>query len=240
METPSQDRKTCTDCGEFKLLTEFYRTGYRRKRLNGQKGYTTKCKECTKQKNRIRYYGPMYVENKEKTNAYGKVRRERIKAIVFAKYSGADGIRCACCGETELVFLTLDHTNNDGAEFRKNQFGRRTAAGFTTYSWLLKHGCPSGFQVLCANCQHGKRMNNGVCPHSVRCNDYPLEGVGPSGPKRTEPIVLGYDIVSSVAKVTAASRFLRDLRDLIVKYDVVDLERNLEADLELATKIEDK
>lgn len=245
---PSQDlspcpscgeTKRCSRCGEVKLVTEFYMRGYRSKRNAGRKSPNNECKECTKDRTRSRYYGPMYVENKQKTNASGKVRRERIKAIVFAKYSGPEGIRCACCGETELVFLTLDHVNNDGAQFRKNQFGRRTAAGFTTYSWLLKHGCPGGFQVLCANCQHGKRMNNGVCPHSVRCNDYPVVGVGSSDPKRSEPI-LGYDIVSSVAKVTAASGFIRSLRELIVKYDILELEKSLEADLELATEIEGK
>jgi hypothetical protein len=243
MVTPSQDStpcemKRCNRCGGTKPITEFYMRGYRSKRNAGRKSASNECKECTKDRTRSRYYGPMYVENKQKANGLAKRRREQIKAIVFGKYSGSEGIRCACCGETELIFLTLDHINNDGAQFRKNQFGRQTAAGYTTYSWLLKHGCPGGFQVLCANCQHGKRMNNGVCPHRIRCNDYPVEGVGSSDPKRGEPI-LGYDIVSSVAKVTAASRFLKDLRELIIKHDLVELENDLDADLRLATQIED-
>jgi hypothetical protein len=28
-------------------------------------------------------------------------------------------------------------------------------------------------QVLCMNRQHGKLMNNGICPHQGTCNDYP-------------------------------------------------------------------
>jgi hypothetical protein len=35
----------------------------------------------------------------------------------------------------------------------------------------VRNGFPPGYQVLCMNCNHGKRMNNGVCPHKERCND---------------------------------------------------------------------
>lgn len=70
------------------------------------------------------------------------------------------------------MFLTLDHIDNDGGEFRKKELGRRTAAGIHTYRWLKRNGYPDGIQVLCMNCQHGKRMNGGVCPHGT-CNDYP-------------------------------------------------------------------
>lgn len=132
----------------------------------------------------------------------GKQIRARIKEAVFQAYGG---FRCACCGELEKTFLTLDHINNDGAEFGKKIAGRQTAAGYVTYRWLYKNGFPPGYQVLCANCQHGKRMNKGVCPHqSVRCNDYPLAGVGPSGPKLSAPI-LGDDIVSTASKVAAVN-----------------------------------
>ena len=38
-------------------------------------------------------------------------------------------------------------------------------SGYMTYKWLRKNGFPPGFQVLCMNCQHGKRMCRGICPH---------------------------------------------------------------------------
>ena len=71
------------------------------------------------------------------------------------------GYRCACCGETEPKFLSLDHVFNDGSQHRKEVGGR----GSQIFKWLRDHGYPAGFQVLCMNCNHGKALNGGVCPH---------------------------------------------------------------------------
>jgi hypothetical protein len=60
-------------------------------------------------------------------------------------------------------FLQIDHVNNDGAEHRK-QLGR---GGSRLYQWLRKHNFPTGFQVLCANCNRGKALL-GVCPHQLK------------------------------------------------------------------------
>ncbi len=75
---------------------------------------------------------------------------------VFAAYGGSV---CACCGETDIRFLTLDHINNDGGVQRK-VLGRSD-----TYRWAKENGFPSGLQVLCYNCNMGKAKNGGVCPH---------------------------------------------------------------------------
>lgn len=72
------------------------------------------------------------------------------------------GYKCACCGETEPLFMTLDHIANDGNEHRK-KLG--FLGGHLLYKWLKGHNYPSGFQVLCTNCNHGKHRNHGVCPH---------------------------------------------------------------------------
>jgi hypothetical protein len=73
------------------------------------------------------------------------------------------GYVCACCGEAEPRFLTLDHIMNNGSEHRKAIGVRSRGAGI--FKWLNKHGYPAGFQVLCMNCNHGKALNNGICPH---------------------------------------------------------------------------
>ena len=78
-------------------------------------------------------------------------------------YSAYGGAVCACCGETTLEFLSLDHTNNDGAKQRR--LLKYHGSGHAFYVWLRKHGYPEGYQVLCMNCNFGKRMNGGVCPH---------------------------------------------------------------------------
>jgi Zn finger protein HypA/HybF involved in hydrogenase expression len=85
-----------------------------------------------------------------------------LKKQVFAAYGG---YRCACCGETEPLFLCIDHINNDGAEHRR-QLGVGRRGGNDTYHWLKKQGFPPGFQVLCHNCNIGKHLNKGVCPHA--------------------------------------------------------------------------
>jgi hypothetical protein len=74
------------------------------------------------------------------------------------------GYICACCGETERKFLTLDHINNDGAEHRRAIGTKGRGAGI--FAWLKEHGYPEGFQVLCMNCNQGKGQNGGVCPHN--------------------------------------------------------------------------
>ncbi len=87
----------------------------------------------------------------------------KIRAAVFAAYGGHV---CVCCGETEPLFLTIDHVDNDGAEMRRN--GTHSRGGTAFYQWLKKSGFPPGFQVLCMNCNLGKHRNGGVCPHHSR------------------------------------------------------------------------
>jgi hypothetical protein len=83
--------------------------------------------------------------------------RERNKDLCFAAYGGAV---CACCGETTRKFLTFDHINNDGAAHRKSD----PSAG-NLVNWLKTNDFPEGFQVLCFNCNYGKKVNGGICPH---------------------------------------------------------------------------
>lgn len=86
--------------------------------------------------------------------------RGRLRSEAFEAYGG---YRCACCGETEPVFLSIDHIHNDGAEQRRRgDYGRN---GTSFYHWLRKNGYPAGYQVLCLNCNIGKHRNGGVCPH---------------------------------------------------------------------------
>ncbi len=76
------------------------------------------------------------------------------------------GYRCACCGETEPTFLTIDHLNNGGTRHR-----RRVGNGCAMLGWLRRRGYPRGFQVLCSNCNHGRYRNGGDCAHKRRKNE---------------------------------------------------------------------
>ena len=92
-----------------------------------------------------------------------KKNQDRIRLEVYAAYGG---FVCACCGETEPKFLSIDHINNDGAVERRS--GKYNGGGSAFYSWLRKNAFPSGYQVLCMNCQVGKHRNGGVCPHQCK------------------------------------------------------------------------
>lgn len=95
--------------------------------------------------------------NKAKMSVQNALYRQKLKRKVIDAY----GASCACCSERTIGFLTIDHVNNDGKEHRKKVFAARL------YNWLQQNGFPSGFQVLCFNCNLGKAHNKGVCPHKV-------------------------------------------------------------------------
>jgi hypothetical protein len=113
------------------------------------------------------YDAAWHEKNPDKQSAYMKKYNLKLKRQVMDAYGG----HCACCGETELVFLTIDHVNDDGAEHRREIAAERGSkwlqAGAPTYRWLRDNDFPSGFQVLCANCNSGRYWNGGVCPHQV-------------------------------------------------------------------------
>jgi hypothetical protein len=94
--------------------------------------------------------------------------RERIRA--FQHYGG---LKCACCGEDEFSFLSLDHLDEGaGNTERMELFGKKYQGGHHFYRSLRLRGYPAGYQVLCMNCQVGRRDNGGVCPHESQ----PLAG----------------------------------------------------------------
>ena len=168
MTIPSEALKKCKTCGAEKPVTEFYFHSNGINRMGS-------CKVCAIAKNKARRTGPERARVLSMDNITLRALRSRTRDNVFAAYGG---YVCVCCGETEPKFLTLDHINNDGGKFRKETLGTRTAAGYHTYRWLLKNGCPPVVQVMCMNCQHGKLMNNGVCPHRGTSNDYPAREYG--------------------------------------------------------------
>jgi hypothetical protein len=135
---------------------------------------------ATRRKKKIAEMNPMELElfRKQETD-HSRYFNQKLREEVFDAY----GHRCACCGESNPFFLSIDHIDNDGAQKRKS--GEQPKGGTSFYRWLKKNGFPKGFQVLCMNCNVGKHRNGGICPHQVRRNDYSVKEVGPSGSKRT-------------------------------------------------------
>lgn len=88
-------------------------------------------------------------------------RRGALRRIFKYMAFDAYGWECACCGETDPRFLTIDHPNNDGAEFRR-QYSKEGKDAYRVYKSL---GYPPGLQTLCWQCNMGKSVNHGICPH---------------------------------------------------------------------------
>lgn len=91
----------------------------------------------------------------------------RVKIAVLSHYGG----KCACCGESDPRFLTIDHKNGDGSTDKRNRCstGRKTGT-VEWYARIIKLGFPEDLQPLCWNCNQGKHMygNNQICPHKMK------------------------------------------------------------------------
>lgn len=95
-----------------------------------------------------------YSVHKEDLQRKAREKRKRIREEVIQHYGG----RCACCGESQFEFLTIDHIHGGGTKHRESLGGANYF-----YNWLIKNNFPEGFQVLCMNCNWAKRF--GRCPH---------------------------------------------------------------------------
>ena len=76
-----------------------------------------------------------------------------LRKIVLLHY----GASCACCGEAEYDFLTLEHKLGDGHLDRK-------ITPMKLYGRIIEQNFPDTYETLCMNCNWAKGRL-GVCPH---------------------------------------------------------------------------
>jgi hypothetical protein len=148
--------------------------------LCGNQKYCSSCQGQAKRERHVLYQRIYYRANRERLvrstkrwqarnrSQYLRKRREyefakikRIVPLVIGHYSGGT-FTCACCGQSERDFLTIDHV--DGGA---NKISRELAiprGGSELYRWLARNNFPSGFAVLCANCNSSKGKH-GMCVH---------------------------------------------------------------------------
>lgn len=98
-----------------------------------------------------------WAEWKAYMREYNKRHREKLKKKILEAY----GAVCACCGESQYEFLTLDHINGGGgAHLRK-----RSAPGVLLD--VIRDNFPRDkYQVLCMNCNWARSIH-GKCPHAT-------------------------------------------------------------------------
>lgn len=119
------------------------------------------CRECNRKRSNEEYHRArknpaQWAKRSAARKQCGKALVARRKQTVINAYGG----RCACCGESTLDFLTVDHLNGDGAAHRKSL----REQGKVFYDWLVKNNFPSGFQILCYNCNSSKGTGD-MCYH---------------------------------------------------------------------------
>lgn len=131
----------CIDCQQVKPPEEFY----------GTKKKSSRCKPCQKE--------------------YLKAYRAQERLDALHAYGG-ENPTCSCpgCSEDRLPFLCIDHINGGGIKHREelckdqksNRDGKCNPGGGVFYRWLRKNSYPSGYRVLCHNCNIAR--SNGPCP----------------------------------------------------------------------------
>lgn len=140
---------TCRACGiEQPNTTEFFQfrptTGLL---MYGQ------CRSCKNKKALNRRSVP---EHRVSTREKARVKLALLRQEMFDHL----GHSCSCCGETEKIFLGIEHLKGGGREHR-----RGAGSGFLRSIQL--EGWPRDkYAVLCHNCNLGKYLNGGtLCPH---------------------------------------------------------------------------
>jgi hypothetical protein len=156
----------CPACGKDKCRTNFRRCDscaliardYTNNKNNNRRlnGICISCGIADIEKLRSKHYyvNCLNKRAKSKSDTYHKVKNE-----VFQKYGG---YKCNCCGEETIEFLTVDHINGGGKRHRKE-------IRIDFYLWLKRNKFPDGFQILCMNCQFGRKKCI-ECPHKSEYN----------------------------------------------------------------------
>jgi len=147
-------KRHCGSCSLDLPLTEkfFHRSASR------ASGWSYPCKQCrNKYNSQHRKDKP---EKYEAERARTKERFRKLRVEVLNKYSGGSP-QCACCKDTNMEFLVIDHVNGGG-----NLEREVVGWGGRFYHWLKKQGYPTGYRVLCANCNSALGAY-GRCPHQL-------------------------------------------------------------------------
>lgn len=136
------DTRHCSVCKVVKPCSAF--TTYKTKRKGEiRQYYHSFCHPCL-----LRY-----------SSEYNKKVHNTLRDMIYAHY----GNKCACCGETQREFLSIDHVGGWGKNHRSAKTGKRVI-GVALYTWIVKNMFPASIQILCYNCNCALGVK-GYCPH---------------------------------------------------------------------------
>lgn len=140
--------QVCNKCNRNKPFLDFY------KKAQNKNGYDYTCKICY---NKIR-------QSREQRSYDSRLRLKALSVL---------GDRCANCGFSDVRALQIDHING-GGNLERRKLGGRHRAIFRK----IVNGFVDGYQVLCANCNWIKRLENGETgfQYSQRLIEGPSQG----------------------------------------------------------------
>jgi len=96
-------------------------------------------------------------KHKTKRNTATTERNRKLRWEIIETLGG----RCACCGETEVIFLCLDHIKGGG----RREYQKATGP-LSIWRAAKREGLPADkYRVLCWNCNAALGLH-GHCPHS--------------------------------------------------------------------------
>lgn len=101
---------------------------------------------------RREYHQRWYAENKDRLLKQSR----KLYADYRNDFLDMYGRACACCGETHIEFLTIEHL--------QGQRGTKRRVGNKAYRDATKEYRPDLYETLCMNCNHAKGRY-GYCPH---------------------------------------------------------------------------
>jgi len=151
---------------------------------NFPEGYQVLCWNCNKSKGIHEFCSHKGLINNNLTSEK-QIRqrnlRVKVKKEVIAYYSNNEN-KCICCGENNIDFLCIDHINGGGNKHRKKEksYG---------YSWFINNNFPSGYRVLCHNCNSSLGFYH-YCPHHPEGVNIPTNFGGYPSSKEIENMFL--------------------------------------------------
>ena len=153
----AENRKSCAACLESASKSKARRkssgkcVGCGSEKQSSDSAYCPKC---------LQYFVNW---RKSKPRGYNSASvKKYYKQLKDETFNAYGGWTCACCGESDPKFLSFDHVYDDGHVDRK-MFGDNRIL----WIQLRKQGFPekNRYQILCFNCNFGRAINGGFCPH---------------------------------------------------------------------------
>lgn len=105
------------------------------------------------------YQKKHYAQYKDRKAQLYQERYQKARGTFLEMYGG----KCECCGETESLFLAIDHIQG-----QKGVHRTKKENGYPAYKKAILKLDRSMYRILCHNCNFATRYEGSVCPHQLK------------------------------------------------------------------------